>query len=160
MSNELSIEDLDHDADVAADFLEGLLDAMDLDGDLTIDVTETEALISIEDADDVLIGRRGEVLDAIQEVMRTAVQTKTQRYTRVRLDVNGYRKREHAALQERVREAIAEARETGKAVHLKPTNAYNRKLMHDVVHAVNGVTSHSEGEEPRRHVVVTLDSER
>ena len=92
MSNELSIEDLDHDADVAADFLEGLLDAMDLDGDLTIDVTDTEAMISIEDADDALIGRRGEVLDAIQEVVRTAVQTKTQRYTRVRVDVNGYRK--------------------------------------------------------------------
>lgn len=158
MNNELSIEDLDHDADIAADFLEGLLDVMDLDGDLTIDVTDTDATVSIDEADDTLIGRRGEVLDALQELVRTAVQSKTQRYTRVRVDVNGYRVRERASLQERVREAIAEARETGKPVHLKATNAFNRKLMHDVVHNVNGVSSHSEGEEPRRHVVVTLDN--
>lgn len=157
MSSEFTIDELDHDAEVAADFLEGLLDAMDLDGDLTIDVTETDAVISIVDTDDTLIGRRGEVLDALQEIMRTVVQTKNQRQSRVRVDVNGYRKREHARLLEQVREAIAETRETGKPVHLQPTNSYNRKLQHDVVHGVNGVTSHSEGLDPRRHVVVTLE---
>jgi spoIIIJ-associated protein len=146
---------LDQEAEVAADFVEGLLDRLDLPGDLEIEVTEEEALVNVQDlGSGLLIGRRGATLDALQELVRSAVQRQTQRRSHVRVDVEGYRARQIEKLRDKCREAIAEVRETGEPVRLEPMDAYERKMMHDLVAKTGGVTSSSEGAEPKRRVVI------
>ena len=146
---------LDQEADIAADFMEGLLDLLDLPGDIEIEVTEDQAIVTVQDVGSgLLIGRRGATLDALQEIVRCAVQRSTQRRSHVRVDVEGYRARQLDKLRDKCRDAIAEVRETGQPVRLEPMDAYERKMMHDLAAAASGVTSASEGNEPRRRVVI------
>lgn len=146
---------LDEEADIAADFMEGLLDLLDLPGDIEIEVTEDQAIVTVQDVGSgLLIGRRGATLDALQEVVRCAVQRSTQRRSHVRVDVEGYRARQLDKLRDKCRDAIAEVRETGQPVRLEPMDAYERKMMHDLAASASGVTSASEGNEPRRRVVI------
>jgi spoIIIJ-associated protein len=155
MSPEEWLDLLDQESELAADFIEGLLDRLDLPGDLEIEVTPDQALVNIQDlGSGLLIGRRGATLDALQELVRSAVQRQTQRRSHVRVDVEGYRARTLEKLRDKCREAIAEVRETGKPVRLEPMDAYERKMMHDLVSKTGGVTSSSEGSEPKRRVVI------
>lgn len=155
LSAEERMELLDREADHAADFVEGLLDLLDLPGDIEIEIHEEQALVTVQDVGSgLLIGRRGATLDSLQELVRGAVQRQTQRRTHVRVDVEGYRSRQLEKLRDKCREAIAEVRETGKAVRLEPMDPFERKMMHDLVAKTGGVTSSSEGSEPRRRVVI------
>ena len=159
LSPEERLNQLDEEADLAADFVEGLLDRLDLPGDIEIEITEEQALLNLDDVGSgLLIGRRGATLDALQELVRCAVQRQTERRSRVRVDVEGYRSRHVEKLRDRCREAIAQVRETGESVRLDPMDAYERKLMHDLVAKTGGVTSSSEGAEPKRRVVIHPDS--
>jgi spoIIIJ-associated protein len=155
LTPEERLNQLDEEADMAADFVEGLLDRLDLPGDIEIEITEEQALLNLEDVGSgLLIGRRGATLDALQELVRCAVQRQTERRSRVRVDVEGYRARHVEKLRDRCREAIAQVRESGQPVRLEPMDAYERKLMHDLVSKTGGVTSSSEGTEPKRRVVI------
>lgn len=159
-SAEERMNQLDQEADLAADFVEGLLDLLDLPGDLEIEIQEDQALVNLEDVGSgLLIGRRGATLDALQELVRCAVQRQTERRSQVRVDVEGYRGRHVEKLRDRCREAIAEVRESGEPGRLDPMDAYERKLMHDLVAKTGGVTSSSEGTEPKRRVVIHPDIE-
>ncbi|WP_404288289.1 protein jag [Glutamicibacter arilaitensis] len=151
------------EGDVAADYLEELLDIADLDGDIDIELRGGRTYISIV-ADgaatdlDSLVGKDGEVLDALQELTRLAVLNATGERSRLVLDIAGYRANRAEELQELATEAISEARKSGQPVHLEPMSAYERKLVHDVI-ADAGLHSESEGESTRRHIVVsTLDN--
>lgn len=159
LTPEERLEQLDQEADLAADFVEGLLDRLDLPGDIEIEITEEQALLNLEDVGSgLLIGRRGATLDALQELVRCAVQRQTERRSRVRIDVEGYRARHVEKLRDRCREVIAQVRESGESIRLEPMDAYERKLMHDVVAKSGGVTSSSEGAEPKRRVVIHPDT--
>lgn len=151
---------LDEDADLAADFIEGLLDLLDLPGDIEIEVHEDQAMVNIQEVGSgLLIGRRGATLDALQELVRCAVQRQTERRSYVRIDVEGYRARQLEKLREKCRDAIAQVRESGEPVRLEAMDAYERKMMHDVVANTRGVASSSEGSEPKRRVVIELAPE-
>ena len=155
LSPEQRVEQLDHEADLAADFVEELLDLLDLPGDIEIEVREDQALVNIYDVGSgLLIGRRGATLDALQELVRCAVQRSTERRTHVRVDVEGYRARQLDKLRDKCRDAIAEVRETGQPYRLEAMDAFERKMMHDLVTRSVGVTSQSEGNEPKRRVVI------
>lgn len=146
----------DEEADLAADFVEGLLDRLDLPGDIEIAVHEEQALVNVtEVGSGLLIGRRGATLDALQELVRCAVQRQTERRSHVRVDVEGYRARQLDKLRDKCRDAIAQVRESGEPVRLEPMEAYERKLMHDLVAKTGGVTSSSEGADPKRRVVIS-----
>lgn len=146
---------LDQEAEIAADFVEGLLDQLGLPGDIEIVVREEQATINVSEVGTgLLIGRRGATLDALQELVRCATQRRTERRSHVRVDVEGYRERQLDKLRDKCRDAIALARETGEPQRLEPMDAYERKMMHDVVAKAGGVTSTSEGAEPRRRVVI------
>lgn len=160
---ELSAEEwldlLDEEAELAADFIEGLLDRLDLPGDIEIEVNEQHAFVTVQDVGSgLLIGRRGATLDALQELVRCAVQRQTERRAHVRVDVEGYRARQLEKLRDKCRDAIAEVRESGEPVKLEPMDAYERKMMHDLVGSAGGVSSSSEGSEPRRRVVIAPEA--
>ena len=150
---------LEEEGEIAADYLEELLDIADVDGDIDIDVEHGRAAVEIvaekggERSLRRLVGRDGEVLDALQELTRLAVQAKTGERSRLMLDIAGYRAGRRAELAEIARGAIAEVRETGQPVSLEPMNPFERKVVHDVV-AEAGLVSDSAGVEPDRHVVV------
>ncbi|UNX56531.1 single-stranded DNA-binding protein [Georgenia sp. TF02-10] len=153
-----SIERLEAEGEIAADYLEELLDIADLDGDIDIDVEHGRAAVEIvaEEGDRWLrrlVGEDGEVLDAVQELTRLAVQTKTGERSRLMLDIAGYRRRRREELTAVANEAIGRVRDSGQEVALAPMNPFERKVVHDVV-AAAGLTSDSEGTEPNRHVVV------
>lgn len=153
-SSSSRIELLEREGDIAADYLEELLDIADLDGDLDIDVDGDRAAVSIVGADLAqLVGERGEVLDALQELTRLAVYRETGERSRLMLDVSGYRARKRQELEALAAEAVAQVRESGERVSLAPMTAFERKVVHDGV-AGAGLTSESEGVEPRRFVVV------
>lgn len=150
---------LEEEGEIAADYLEELLDIADLDGDIDIDVDHGRAAVEIvaeagsERALSRLVGEGGEVLDALQELTRLAVQTKSGERSRLMLDIAGFRAGRRAELAEVARTAIAEVRASGEAVALGPMNPFERKVVHDVV-AEAGLVSDSAGVEPDRHVVV------
>ncbi|MEY2980065.1 MAG: hypothetical protein RL562_292 [Planctomycetota bacterium] len=147
--------DLDAQAEAAADFLEGLLDAFDLDGDLQLRVLADRAEVEITDAGEgVLIGRRGQTLEAIQELTRSALQRRFQQRAQVVVDVDGYRARRIERLLERTDEAIDEVRETGEAQRLEPMDAFERKVVHQRVAEAGGLVSNSFGREPGRRVII------
>ena len=153
------LQELDEETRLAADFVEGLLDALDLDGDIVEEVQEDSALVKVTDVGSgLLIGRRGATLDALQELTRSAVQRQVERRSIVRVDVEDYRARHHEKLKDKARDAIAQVRETGKPARLEPMDAYERKMVHDLIAKTGGVTSESEGVEPRRRVVVHPDT--
>jgi spoIIIJ-associated protein len=150
----LSVADLELEGEVAADYIEGLLDVADLDGDIDMDVEGDRAVVSVVGATlSELVGRRGEVLEALQELTRLAIHQKTGNRTRMMLDVGGYRQRRRAELAEAGQDAAEEVRRTGQPKKLWPMNPFERKVVHDAV-AAAGLRSESEGEEPERRVVV------
>ena len=151
---------LEEEGEVGADYLEELLDIADLGGDIDIDVDHGRASIAIVaseegDEDELadLVGRGGEVLEAVQELTRLAVQARTGNRSRLMLDINGYRAQRREILTGVARAAVEEVLASGQSVVLEPMNPFERKVCHDVV-AAAGLTSESEGAEPHRHVVV------
>jgi spoIIIJ-associated protein len=149
-----SVADLELEGEIAADYIEGLLDVADLDGDIDMDVEGDRAVVSVVGATlDELVGRRGEVLEALQELTRLAVHQQTGNRTRMMLDVGGYRQRRRAELAEAGQDAAEEVRRTGQPKKMWPMNPFERKIVHDAV-AAAGLRSESEGEEPDRRVVV------
>jgi len=153
------VADLEREADIAADYLEVLLDLLDLDGDIDLDVEGSRASVSIvadpEDphALDVLVGADGEVLEALQELTRLAVGRGTGERSRLMLDVAGHRRRRREELAAMARDAVAQVRASGEDLRLQPMTPFERKVVHDTV-AASGLASASEGEEPQRRVVV------
>ena len=149
-----SVSDLENEGEIAADYIEGLLDVADLDGDIDMDVEGDRAVVSVVGATlSELVGPRGEVLEALQELTRLAVHRQTGARTRIMLDVGGYRKRRKEELTETGRAAVDEVKRTGVAKKLSAMNPFERKVVHDAV-AAAGLRSESEGEEPDRRVVV------
>ena len=158
MTEETSRAKLDAEGDAAADFLEELLDILDMDGDIDISVEAGRAKVAIVSEGPNqnlkrLVGPDGEVLDALQDLARLAVQSETGELSRLMLDIADFRAGRRERLAEQAREAIAEVNSGVERVALKPMNAYERKVVHDVVLDA-GLTSESEGEEPHRYVVV------
>jgi spoIIIJ-associated protein len=145
---------LEREGDIAADYLEELLDIADLDGDLDMDVEGDRASVSIVGADlQQLVGRNGEVLDALQELTRLAVLRETGERSRLMLDIGGHRANRRTVLEGLAREAVAKVKESGEPVSLDPMTPFERKVVHDAV-AEAGLNSDSDGVEPRRYVVV------
>ncbi|AMO63994.1 spoIIIJ-associated protein [Mycolicibacterium phlei] len=152
-------EKLVAEGEIAGDYLEELLDLLDFDGDIDLDVEGDRAVVSIDGGNDLnkLVGRKGEVLDALQELTRLAVHQKTGERSRLMLDIASWRKRrrdELAALGEKVARRVLE---TGQREELAPMTPFERKIVHDAVAAIDGVHSESEGVEPQRRVVVLAD---
>lgn len=151
----VTVDQLDEEADAAADFLEGLLDAMDLPGDIQIRVHEDHAEVEIVNVGSGrLIGRRGQTLDAIQELMRCALQRQFERRARVMVDIEGYRSRRLERLLEKAQEAVDAVLAQGEPQRLEPMDAFERKAVHRFVASREGVTSGSRGREPTRRVVI------
>ena len=145
---------LENEGEIAADYLEELLDIADLDGDLDMDVEGDRAAVSIVGADlSQLVGERGEVLEALQELTRLAVYRETGERSRLMLDISGFRAERRAQLERLAAEKIAAVRESGAPLALSPMSPFERKVVHDAV-AAAGLASESEGVEPRRHVVI------
>jgi spoIIIJ-associated protein len=148
------VSQLEAEGDIAADYLEELLDIADLDGDIDMDVEGDRAAVSIVGAKlDVLVGDDGGVLDALQELTRLAVYRETGERSRLMLDVGGYRAELRKNLVLLAREAIDEVRSSGEAVKLAPMTPFERKVVHDAVGDA-GLKSESEGVEPSRCVVI------
>jgi len=144
---------LEVEAEIAADYLEELLDIADLDGDIDTYIEGDRAHVSIVSGSQVLVGPGGTVLDALQELTRLAVMTETGDRSRLMLDVAGYREQRRTELLAVAGEAVESVRSTSEKVALAPMNPFERKIVHDAV-AAAGLRSESEGEEPKRHVVV------
>lgn len=144
---------LDSEGEIAADYLEELLDIADLDGDIDTYSEGGRAHVSIITENEDLVGRDGEVLEALQELARLAVMTETGHRSRLMLDVAGYRDKRRTVLQGLAQDAVDSVKESGEAARLAPMNPFERKIVHDVV-AAAGLVSESEGEEPQRRVVV------
>jgi spoIIIJ-associated protein len=148
------VKQLEREGDIAADYLEGLLDIADLDGDIDMDVEGDRAVVSIVGAElDELVGSDGEVLNAVQELTRLAVIRETGERSRLMLDIGGYRARKRAEVSALAQRAVEHVRSTGEAEALPAMSPFERKVVHDVV-AAAGLTSESEGEEPGRYVVI------
>jgi spoIIIJ-associated protein len=148
------IQQLEEEGDIAADYLEGLLDLADQDGDIDLDVEGDRASVSIVGDDlTVLVGEGGSVLEALQELTRLAVYRETGERSRLMLDIGGFRADKRKALESLARDAAEEVKETGEAIKLSPMTPFERKVVHDAV-ADQGLRSESEGVEPARCVVV------
>lgn len=145
------------EGDAAGDYLERLLDILDFDGDIDLDVEGERAVVSIIGDGDVdrLVGEHGEVLDALQELTRLAAMAETGQRSRLMLDIAGYRARRRAELTELGRKTAEQVVADGEPQRLAPMNPFERKVLHDAVGTVDGVSSSSEGEEPRRRVVIS-----
>jgi spoIIIJ-associated protein len=152
-----SAELLVDEGDAAGDYLERLLDILDYDGDIDLDVEGERAVVSIVGGGDLdkLVGDRGAVLDALQELTRLAASQETGVRSRLMLDIAGYRARRREELTTLGREAAQRVLKSGEPERLAPMNPFERKIVHDAVGGVDGVGSSSEGEEPRRRVVVS-----
>jgi spoIIIJ-associated protein len=145
---------LEEEGDIAADYLEGLLDIADLDGDIDIDVENGRASLSIAGGKlSHLVGSDGDVLDAIQELTRLAVQTATGDRSRLMLDIDNFRADRRKELTALAKEKAEEAKTTGNSIKLAPMNAFERKIIHDTIQTL-GLTSESDGEDPNRFVVI------
>lgn len=152
---------LEEEGDVAADYLEELLDIADIDGDIDIEVRNGRTYISIVAEEgaaglESLVGKDGEVLEALQELTRLAVLSATENRSRLVLDINGYRSERAGELQKIAEDAVASVKDSGETVALAPMSAYERKIVHDAV-ADLGLISESEGEGADRHIVVSSD---
>jgi spoIIIJ-associated protein len=147
-------ERLEQEGEIAADYLEELLEIADLDGDLDMDVEGDRATVSVVGADlPMLVGAHGEVLEALQELTRLAVYRETGERSRLMLDVSNHRAERRAHLEKLAAEVVARVQETGERAALEPMSPFERKVVHDVV-ADAGLRSESEGAEPKRYVVV------
>ena len=145
-------------AHTGKDFVEGLLASMGLEAEVSTRLEDQRAVIDVAGDDlGALIGRRGQTLDALQEVTRSAVQRRLKSRVRLLVDVEGYRSRRRESLTEYARSMARRAMERGTEIELEPMNAYERKLVHDAVADIDGASSYSEGEEPSRKVIVRGD---
>ncbi|GAA4433041.1 single-stranded DNA-binding protein [Actinokineospora soli] len=144
------------EGDIAGDYLERLLDILDYDGDIDLDVEASRAVVSIDGGEDLdkLVGPRGSVLEALQELTRLAVQQETGARSRLMLDIAGWRATRRDELADLGRATAEKALSTGERIRLQPMTPFERKVVHDAVATVKGVHSESEGEDPRRRVVV------
>lgn len=160
-SQSTSVADLERESDIAADYVEGLLDVLDLAGDIDMDVDGARATVSVvPDPDDPtaldsLVGAHGEVLEALQELTRLAVAAATGERSRLMLDIARYRAKRRADLADLARSVVEQVRSVGTPVALDPMTPFERKVVHDTV-AEAGLVSESEGEDPTRWVVVRL----
>ncbi len=149
---------VEQQADIIADFVEGLVEAYGLDGEVTQEKIDDETIEVQIEGDDLglLIGPKGQTLTAIQELSRTVVQRRASgtHHGRVRLDVSGYRQRRREALERFARSVADDVRESGVQKALEPMNAADRKVVHDTVNEIDGVSTVSEGEDQRRRVVI------
>ncbi len=151
---EEDLSSLEEEGEIAADYIEGLLDIADLDGDIDMDVEGDRAVVSVVGATlDELVGDDGEVLEALQELTRLAVHRRTGTRARLMLDVGGFRARRRTELAELGRSVADEVSRTGEPKKLRAMSPFERKIIHDAV-ALAGLRSESEGEEPNRRVVV------
>jgi spoIIIJ-associated protein len=140
------------EGDIAADYLERLLDIIDYDGDIDLDVENDRAIVAIVGHGlQALVGPQGQTLDALQELTRLAVQQRTGVRSRLMLDVSGHRQARRETLG-----ALA-VLDAGQSVRMDPMNPFERKIIHDTIGSIDGVRSESEGEEPNRRVVVLFD---
>ncbi|WP_372667558.1 Jag family protein [Amycolatopsis kentuckyensis] len=148
------------EGDIAGDYLERLLDLLDYDGDIDLDVEAGRAIVSIDGGEDLekLVGPRGTVLEALQELTRLAVQQETGSRSRLMLDIAGWRADRREELRELGRSTAESVLQSGERVRLQPMSPFERKVVHDAVAAVAGVTSESEGEDPKRRVVIFPES--
>jgi len=154
VDDEADFSSLEEEGEIAADYIEGLLDIADLDGDIDMDVEGDRAVVSVVGATlDELVGDDGEVLEALQELTRLAVHRRTGLRARLMLDVGGFRARRRSELAELGRSIAAEVTRTGEPKKLRAMSPFERKIIHDAV-ANAGLRSESEGEEPNRRVVV------
>ena len=148
------IAKLEEEGDIAADYLEGLLDITDLDGDIDIDVENDRAALAIVGGKlRHLVGADGEVLDALQELTRLAVQTATGDRSRLMLDIDSYRAGRKSELRKLAENSAKEVTESKNSLKLAPMNAFERKIIHDTIQTL-GLTSESEGEDPERCVII------
>jgi len=147
------------EGEIAGDYLEELLDLLDFDGDIDLDVEGSRAIVSIDCSDDLgkLVGRKGEVLDALQELTRLAVHQKTGVRSRLMLDIASWRRRRRDELAELGDKVARRVLASGEREELSPMTPFERKIVHDAVAEVDGVHSESEGAEPSRRVVVLVD---
>lgn len=150
---------VEEEGDIAADYLEELLDIADIDGDIDIEVRNGRTYISIvsdEESESLsaLVGQDGEVLDALQELTRLSVLSATESRSRLVLDISGYRERRNVQLAQIANDAAAEIKAGAESVALDPMGAYERKIVHDAI-ADLGLESESEGEGAKRHIVVS-----
>ena len=149
-------DQLVREGDIAGDYLERLLDLLDYDGDIDLDVEAGRAIVSIDGGDDLtkLVGDRGAVLEALQELTRLAVQQSSGNRSRLMLDIAGWRQARRAELTELGTTTAKTVLESGESARLRPMTPFERKVVHDAVARIRGVSSESEGEEPRRQVVI------
>jgi spoIIIJ-associated protein len=146
------------EGDIAADYLERLLDIIDYDGDIDLDVENDRAVVAIVGTGlQSLVGSQGETLDALQELTRLAVQQKTGNRSRLMLDISGHRQARRDELGALAAETARAVLHSGNPVRLTPMNPFERKVVHDVIATIDGVRSESEGEEPQRQVIVLID---
>ncbi|MFS0866011.1 protein jag [Microbacterium sp. 179-B 1A2 NHS] len=150
-----SVEQLEAEGDIAADYLEGILDIADIDGDLALDVRSGRAYVSVENDDPAALSVLSDpdTVQALQELTRIAVQTKTGRFSRLILDVAGSRDARQSQLEKLVERAISRLDEGASQASLPPMSSYERKLIHDIV-AEHGLVSESYGEGADRHTVI------
>jgi spoIIIJ-associated protein len=147
--------DLFQQSEVAADYVEGLLDILDYDGDIDELVSAGRPMVEVVGARlQPLVGQRGATLEALQELTRLAIFRATGSPSRLLLDIGGYRATRRKELAAVARNAVEKVKEHGDVVRLEPMSAFERKCVHDVVNAIDGVQSESEGVEPNRRIVV------
>ncbi|MBC7402078.1 MAG: DNA-binding protein [Microbacteriaceae bacterium] len=153
---ERTVAQLEEEGDIAADYIEELLDITDLDGDIDIDARDGRAYVSVNSNQDsnLRILAKPDTVNALQELTRLAVQAKTGSYSRLILDVGGSRETRVAELQALVARAIERIEAGAESAALPPMSSYERKLVHDLV-AGGGFTSQSEGEGRDRHTNIT-----
>ena len=145
--------------EVAKDFLNGVFEAMQLEVNISMDLEEADNTISIDLAGPemgVLIGKRGQTLDSLQYLTNLAVNRSAENYTRVKIDTEDYRRRRKETLENLAKNMASKVKRTKKAVTLEAMNPYERRIIHSALQNDNNVTTHSEGEEPYRYVVITL----
>lgn len=142
-------------AQTGVEFVAGLLEAAGVESDVSSRVEGETAWVEVTGEDlGPMIGRRGQTLDAIQELARTAVQRRLRARIRLQVDVEGYKSRRRDSLADYARSIAERAKERGTEIELEPMTAYERKIVHDAVSEIEGASSFSEGEEPNRKVVV------
>jgi spoIIIJ-associated protein len=157
--DEPTSDEIDEQADIATEFLQELLDKMGIDADVEAHFTDGTMYVEIwgaegDDEMGILIGHHGQVLDGMQELVRVIVSHRTGARCRLVVDVEDYQKRRKARLVSKAKDAARQAQRSGRGESLEPMNAFERKIVHDVVAGISGVVSESEGEEPDRRVVI------
>ncbi|MEV0391748.1 R3H domain-containing nucleic acid-binding protein [Polymorphospora rubra] len=154
-SKATSDAELFRQSEIAADYVEGLLDILDYDGDIDELVSGGRPMVEVVgDRLQPLVGQRGATVEALQELTRLAVFRQTGTPSRLLLDVGGYRANRRKELAAVARNAVEKVKEYGEDVRLEPMSAFERKCVHDVVNALAGVQSESEGVEPNRRIIV------